>query len=303
MVDIELSTALLDETREAWRRYLDLIVPFRPALHRYCRQLTGDIWDAEDLVQDTLLKGFAMHGSIANPPGYLTRIATNHWIDTQRRRKAETVALAAEVEDRVDPSAIQSRRHDLRDAGARLLEELAPQERAAVVLKDVFDMSLREVAEVLATSVGAVKGALHRGRQRLREPPPVRRRVASTALVDAFVKRLDASDLEGLLALMLDTGCVEMPGALLEVGRSDFERKGSWLWQAVNVHPDLPAEMRPPKWENERVVFRREPIVLGFMPLHAAARRARPAGRHPLRRGGGQDRAHPLLLLRAGDGG
>jgi RNA polymerase sigma-70 factor (ECF subfamily) len=128
-------------------------------------------------------------------------------------------------------------------------------------------MSLREIAEVLATSVGAVKTALHRGRQRLREPPPVRRRVASTALVDAFVRRLDASDLEGLLALMLDTSCVEMPGALLEVGRSDFERKGSWLWQAVNVHPDLPPEVRPPKWENERVVFRGEPIVLGFMPL------------------------------------
>lgn len=271
MADVDLSTALQEETREAWRRYLDLIAPFRPQFHRYCRRLTGDIWDAEDLVQDALLKGFAMlgsmQGSIANPRGYLTRIATNHWIDTQRRRKAETRALAADVGDGVDPSAIQHRRHDLRDAGARLLEELAPQERAAIVLKDVFDMSLRHIAEVLATSVGAVKAALHRGRQRLGETPAVRPRVASAVLVDEFVRRLDASDLEGLLALMLDTGCVEMPGALLEVGRSDFERKGSWLWQAVNVHPDLPPDMRPPKWENERVLFRGEPIVLGFMPL------------------------------------
>jgi RNA polymerase sigma-70 factor (ECF subfamily) len=271
MADVDLSTALLDETREAWRRYLDLIVPFRPELHRYCRRLTGDIWDAEDLVQDTLLKGFAMlasvHGSIDNPRGYLTRIATNHWIDTQRRRKAEALAVAAEAEILPAAPSNPSRGPELHDAGARLLEDLAPRERAAVVLKDVFDMTLSEIAGMLATSIGAVKAALHRGRQRLREPAPVRRRTASTALVDAFVRRLDASDLEGLLALMLDTGCVEMPGALLEVGRSDFERKGSWLWQAVNVHPELPAEMRPPKWENERVVFRGEPMVLGFMPL------------------------------------
>jgi RNA polymerase sigma-70 factor (ECF subfamily) len=271
MADVELSTALLDETRESWCRYLDLIVPFRPELHRYCRRLTGDIWDGEDLVQDTLLKGFAMLGSaqgaIDNPRGYLTRIATHHWIDTQRRRKSEALALAREAETLSGASSNPARGPDLRDAGARLLEDLAPQERAAVVLKDAFDMSLSEIAGMLATSIGAVKAALHRGRQRLREPPPVRRRVASAALVDAFVKRLDASDLAGLLALMLDTGCVEMPGALLEVGRSEFERKGSWLWQALNVHPELPAEMRPPKWENERVVFRGEPIVLGFMPL------------------------------------
>jgi DNA-directed RNA polymerase specialized sigma24 family protein len=101
MADVELSTALLDETREAWRRYIDLIVPFRPELHQYYRQLTGDVWDAEALVQDALLKGFAMlgmRGSIANPRGYLARIATNHWIDTQRRRKAETVALGSLTE-------------------------------------------------------------------------------------------------------------------------------------------------------------------------------------------------------------
>jgi RNA polymerase sigma-70 factor (ECF subfamily) len=271
MTDMELSAELLSETRTAWQRYLDLTVPVRPLLHRYCRRLTGDIWDAEDLVQDTLLKGFAtlasLQGTVANPSGYLTRIATNLWIDTQRRRKAEANALAAEGETISDPPSTASLRDDLRDAGARLIEQLAPQERAAVVLKEVFDMSLLEIAESLATSVGAVKAALHRGRQRLKGERRTGRRVASKALVDEFVARLDASDLPGLLALMLDTGCVEMPGAELEVGRREFERKGGWLWQSVNVHPDLPPDMRPPKWVNESVVFHGEPIVLGFMPL------------------------------------
>jgi RNA polymerase sigma-70 factor (ECF subfamily) len=269
--DIELSAELLSETRTAWHRYLDLTAPFRPQLHRYCRRLTGDTWDAEDLVQDSLLRGFAtlasLQGAVANPAGYLTRIATNLWIDTQRRRVAEASALTIAAEAQIEPPSATALRDDLREAGALLLEQLGPQERAAVVLKEVFDMSLLEIAEALATSVGAVKAALHRGRQRLKEEPRAGRRMAAKTLVDEFVARLNASDLPGLLALMLDTGCVEMPGADLEVGRAEFERKGGWLWQAVNVHPDLPREMRPPKWVNEMVMFRGEPIVLGLMPL------------------------------------
>src|SRR5208282_807323 len=42
--------------REAWFRFLDAIEPVRPSLYRYCRRMTRDVWDAEDLLQDTLLK-------------------------------------------------------------------------------------------------------------------------------------------------------------------------------------------------------------------------------------------------------
>jgi RNA polymerase sigma-70 factor (ECF subfamily) len=263
----ELDNALRDEARAAWHRFLDLVTPFRPQLHRYCRKLTGDVWDAEDLIQDTLLRAFATLGSvhhvIANPRGYLTRIATNLWLDGQRRRAAELKALVLEVPDVTLPREATA---DTRHAGALLFERLPPQERAAIVLKDVFDLSLKETAKMLSTSENAVKAALHRGRERLKDETPARRKPASRALVDEFVKRLDASDLNGLLALMLDSASIEMPGALLEVGRNEFERKGSWLWQAVHVHPDLPEGIRPPKWTNECVEYQGEPIVLGFMP-------------------------------------
>lgn len=274
MADPELSDALRDRARAAWHRYLDTLTPFRPELHRYCRRLAGNLWDAEDLVQDTLLKGFATLGSvnvaIENPRGYLVRIAAHLWIDQHRRREAEAAAYSAAE---VGPATTPADRSEVGEASRRLLEALAPQERAAVVLKEVFEMSLEEIAAALSTTIGAVKAALHRGRTRLRDEAPTRRRIASAALVDRFVERLDAADFEGLLALMLDSACVEMPGALLEVGRREFERKGSWLWQAVNVHPELTAELRPPKWVNERVVLAGEPIVLGFMPL--------PDGRRP----------------------
>jgi DNA-directed RNA polymerase specialized sigma24 family protein len=85
---------LTDETakllREAWFRYLDTLALIRESLYRYCRRITRDIWDAEDLLQDTLLKGFGAIGrgevtseaaQVNGPRTYLFRIATNLWID------------------------------------------------------------------------------------------------------------------------------------------------------------------------------------------------------------------------------
>jgi RNA polymerase sigma-70 factor (ECF subfamily) len=64
--------------------------PLRPDLHRYCLRLTGHLWDAEDLAQETMLRAFAtlgsVHHSIQSPRAYLLRVATNTWIDALRRR-------------------------------------------------------------------------------------------------------------------------------------------------------------------------------------------------------------------------
>jgi RNA polymerase sigma-70 factor (ECF subfamily) len=244
-------------------------------LFRYCRRLTGDVWDAEDLVQETLLHGFGVLGrvnSVANPPGYLVRIATNLWIDAVRRRDATKRAVERERGERVthQPKADPA---EVREAAAALMQILGPQERAAFLLKEVFDMSLEQIAEVLATSVGAVKAALHRGRKRLEDAPATvsRQPAPSARLVDCFVERLNAADLQGLLTLMLDSATIDMVGNLLEVGRKQFEGKGSWLWQAVNVHPDMPLELRPPKFLPERVIVQGEPMMLSFI-VHGDAK-------------------------------
>jgi RNA polymerase sigma-70 factor (ECF subfamily) len=255
--------------RAGFEQFLDLAIPFRPELHRYCRRLAGDVWGAEDLVQETLLRGFAATGMatgpIVNLRGYLVRTATNVWLDAQRRGAAEAAMLAAEASTGRaevapgDPLAVRA-------AASRLMAQLSPQERAALVLKEVFDFSLSEIAELLATSPNAVKAALHRGRDRLKDGAPARPRAAPKPLVDAFVDRLNAADLPGLLKLMLDEAVIQMPPMLAEAGRAQFERDGSWLWQSVNVHPDLPADMRPPKWVNRVASFGGEWIVLGLMP-------------------------------------
>ena len=108
--------------------------------------------------------------AVRDPRAYLLRTATNVWIDALRRRDAEGRASVASLEDAPASGADPARSSDVRDAGSRLLQRLSPQERAAVVLKEVFDMTLDEIAALLATTTGAVKAALHRGRGRLREP-------------------------------------------------------------------------------------------------------------------------------------
>jgi RNA polymerase sigma-70 factor (ECF subfamily) len=272
----EFPNEIRAEARATWHRYIDFTAPFRPELFRYCRRLTGDVWDAEDLVQEAMVRGFAVlgqvHRQIENPRGYLLRIATNLWVDTFRRRAAETKALAAHRDDSelgikpaVDPA-------ELREAGSRLLQALAPRERAALLLREVFEISLDEIAGMLGTSIGAVKAALHRGRNRLDEPARSASRSApSAALVDRFVQRLNARDLPGLLALMLDTAEVEERGNLFEVGRKEFSTAGSWLWQAVHVHADAPESLRPPRFVNERAVYQGEPMLVAFLE-HGDAR-------------------------------
>jgi RNA polymerase sigma-70 factor (ECF subfamily) len=266
MSDAQQTDALRGELRAAWHRYLDSVAPLRPALHAVCRRLTGDVWAAEDLMQDTLLRGFAALGQInhgiENPRGYLLRTATHLWIDAQRRRGFEAHALAA-----ADPPAAAPPAESVRDAGERLLQRLSPQERAAVVLKDVFDLSLEEIAEVLRTTAGAVKAALHRGRGRLGEPEggaaSLRPR-PSAALVDRFVSLYAKADVAGLVALMLDGGSVENVGCGLEFGRENFPSREGWFHHAVFGHPEWPAELQYEGARMARAELDGEPLVLGF---------------------------------------
>src|SRR6185295_7110602 len=111
MADSVDTGALGAELRGAWHRFVDALIPHRPALHGYCRRLTRNLWDAEDLAQDTLLRAFGRWGvsypEIRDPRAYLFRTATNVWIDELRRR--ETEARAVERSDgSADPAPAAS---------------------------------------------------------------------------------------------------------------------------------------------------------------------------------------------------
>src|SRR2546426_338316 len=256
MADLELPDGLRDDLRAAWHRYIDLLAPLRPALHGYCCRLTGNLWDAEDLVQDTLLRAFGTLGSIftriENPRPSVLRPATNLWIDTVRGRGNEATALAeqAPLATSIDAEAAGA----VRDAGTVLLQRLAPQERAAVVLKELFDYRLEEIAEVLATTVGAVKAALHRGRTRLREPEgeaASQRPVPSVALVDRFVAAYAAADVPGRIVRL--RGYAFCPETMRAIGAELDLKVRTGLYRFPTPEPGkLWADVTPATTEGER---------------------------------------------------
>jgi RNA polymerase sigma-70 factor (ECF subfamily) len=264
MTEPDDAFSVQSQVRRPWRDFLDRLAPLRPDLHRYCCRLTGNVWDGEDLVQDVLLRVFGQLGrldaNLENPRAYLMRVATHLWIDRMRRRERER-ALPIE-EAAALPSPAQAA--EVRGAMGTLIQHLAPRERAAVLLKDVFDLSLEETASVLQTSVGAVKAALHRGRGRLENADrevPAAGPAPSPDVVDRFVKAMTTKDIDGLRALCSPDVSIELVGGAEFDG---FERGKSFFEHAHFVMPELGFGANP-RWE--AAVYGDEPVAIGFRTL------------------------------------
>ncbi len=209
---------LAGEVKTSWRRFLDTYEPLRPDLYRYCRHLTRSPWDAEDMAQETLMRAFVSLAVLAEPPAspraWLFRVASNLWINRTRQARELPTGLGGEPEQVTtgpEPRAT-------REAAGTLIAQLSPQERAAVVLKDAFGLSLDEIAAALSTTTGAIKAALHRGREKLLTSEPAEATPVAPPVLDAFCDAFNARDLDRLTALLLDTATLEYPGVKIESG-------------------------------------------------------------------------------------
>lgn len=189
--------------------FLETITQLRPGLHRYCSRMTGSVMDGEDVVQEALFEAYRkldQYDEKRPLAPWLFRIAHNRCIDLLRRRgvriEAETAAMGPDSVMPVDPPVLGVRR-----AVERLVISLPPMERACVLLKDIFDYSLEEIAELVSSTVGGVKAALNRGRSKLaalpatvksrREPNPQLSR-----LLHLYVDRFNKRDWDGLRELI-----------------------------------------------------------------------------------------------------
>jgi RNA polymerase sigma-70 factor (ECF subfamily) len=175
----------------------------------------GSVINGEDVVQDAFARAFAALDELQEAPplrAWLFRIAHNRALDLLRRgaiRAAEPIEAAYEVADPESPDPVEVlMRQEAVDTAVSRFVELPAVQRSVVILKDVLDQSLEEIAAMLGLTVNAVKAHLARGRARLKaintqalvRPAPRPPSPAVTRYVALFNQR----DWDGLRAMLAD---------------------------------------------------------------------------------------------------
>ena len=237
---------------------LDELEAYRTELRGYCYRMLGSAFDADDAVQETIVKawqkadGFEGRASVRS---WLYRIATNVCLDAlrSRQRRALPMDLMSPVPATTAPVATLPDDHWLEPApdadvlpldgdperravlsdSVRLafvaaLQTLPARQRAVLVLREVLCWQATEVAELLGTSVAAVNSALQRARATLgahdleaRRPAPLTD--ADAQLLARYVTAFEAYDIPSLVALLHEDASISMPPfAMWLQGRADL---------------------------------------------------------------------------------
>jgi RNA polymerase sigma-70 factor (ECF subfamily) len=203
--------------------------------------MSGSVHDADDLVQETMLRAWRAHATYdparASIRTWLYRIATNACLNALESRKRRPLPsdVGAVFDDPeaelvpgldvpwlqplpVDPAAAVVERSRLRLAFVAALQLLPARQRAALILCEVLDVPAADVADLLDTTTASVTSALQRARARLAElgvDPDAQAEPAAEqrAVVDRFVAALERADVGALGALLAADVVLEMPPA------------------------------------------------------------------------------------------
>lgn len=178
---VPFSTDIVDEDRELLDRLAaDDEIAFRLLVERHidraysiALRIVGNGADAEDVVQDTMLKvwthrGRWRHGR-AKFSTWLYRVVSNRCIDLRRKPRTEDVDAVPEMADSQPDASRVIERNEVTDMLEAAMQRLPEQQRIAVILSYHESMSNAEIAEVMDTTVSAVESLLKRGRQQLRD--------------------------------------------------------------------------------------------------------------------------------------
>ncbi len=249
--DAAESARLVAARRGDQEEFSGLIEPYRRELQVHCYRILGSLHEAEDLVQETLLRAWRRldtYQGRASFRAWLYRIATNACLDALDRRQARRAlpdsGLPASDPHRpiappnaeplwleplpdewlaassANPEARYTRTESVSLAFMAALQALPPRQRAILILRDVLDWPAREVADLLGLTLSAVNSALHRARVTLAghyrgRPPddlaPSTADERTRALLDRYVKAWETADVAGLVALLKEDAAFSMP--------------------------------------------------------------------------------------------
>jgi RNA polymerase sigma-70 factor, ECF subfamily len=192
------------------------VEPLRARLFGIAYRMLGDAHESEDLVQEAYLRWHrADRAEVANAEAWLVAVVTRLSIDRLRRAEVERLAYVGPwLPEPIETSSAFTLAPPPTDRGAELasdlsmallvlLERLAPDERAAFLLRDVFDALYDDIVRTLERNEPAVRQLVHRARERVRaararfNPPPD----ARERLLRDFLDALAADDQAALLAL------------------------------------------------------------------------------------------------------
>jgi RNA polymerase sigma-70 factor (ECF subfamily) len=221
--------------------FAELIEPYRRELHAHCYRMLGSVHDADDALQETMLgawkgrSGFEGRSSLRT---WLYTIATNASLrilqGRQRRELPRTTGAGGDPREPlaepltesvwVEPYPDELLRYEDREAVelayVAALQLLPPNQRAALILREVLDFSAQETAEVLDTSVASVTSALQRARATVERELPAQSQQETVSalgeersreLVERFVDAWNRADIPGIVAMLAEEATFSMP--------------------------------------------------------------------------------------------